>query len=91
MRRRRREVRERTVRDALVEALDDHGGATGRFLRLREADNHAEADEQREDKDRGRPQTLHDVQDLPRDLLKVARAHASPSAPPRLLLTAGTS
>src|ERR1700681_2662493 len=57
-RRGRREVLECAVRDALVEALDDHRGAPSRFLRLREADNHAEANEEREDEHRARPEPL---------------------------------
>ena len=32
----------------LVEALDDRGGAAGRLLGLREADDHAKADEERQ-------------------------------------------
>src|SRR5512138_3110107 len=45
-RRGRGQVGHRLVRNALVEALDHHGGPAGCLLRLREPDDNAEPDEQ---------------------------------------------
>ena len=51
-------VHHRLVRYPLVQALDDHRGAAGRPLQLREADDDAEADEEHEDEHRCSTQPL---------------------------------
>src|ERR1051326_2528704 len=70
-----REIRHRLVADPLVQALHHQRLAAGRPLQLREADDDAEADEEREDENGARAEPF---QRADRDVDDVA-AHASAS------------
>src|SRR5262249_18753588 len=73
----RRQVSHRLMREPLVQALD-HGRATsGGLLRFREADDHAEADEEDQHEPRADRQSLDRRDD---ELQDIAQAHDSPSA-----------
>ena len=77
MRRGGRQIDHRLVADSLVEALDDHRPATRRLLQLRQADDQAEPDEQREDEHGARRRALEEADE---QLDAVGRAHASSPA-----------
>src|SRR5438132_1267215 len=58
---RRRQVRHRLMADALVEALDDPRSPSRRPFQLRQPDEDAETDEQREDEGGARDKALHET------------------------------
>src|SRR4051812_37180718 len=72
-----RKVGHRAVRDRLLQALDDRS-TPSRPLRFREADRHAEPDEERQDEDAARQEPLQE----PADELDETAAHDCPSTRP---------